>query len=72
MDPVTLGAILSALGPLVTALIPEVQAAIAGGADPHEAARAALARATSYDPGPPEVRAAAIDAAELARVGAKP
>lgn len=70
MDPITLAAVLSALAPLAASLVPEVQAAIAGGADPHEAAKAALARATSYDPGPDAVRAAAIDAAEFARVRA--
>ena len=63
-------ALLVALAPVLAALVPEVEAAIRAGADPHVAARAALARATSYDPGPDAPRAAAIDAAELARVQA--
>ena len=63
-------ALLVALAPVLAALVPEVEAAIHAGADPQAAARAALARAAGYDPGPDAPRADAIDAAELARVQA--
>lgn len=61
---------IAALAPLLTPLIAEIHSAIEAGQDPHEAAKAALARARASDPGPLKPRADAIDAANLARIRA--